>query len=393
MDCTYKTNRFRMPLLNICAVIGNKKTIQIALCFLSGEKEVSYEWAMKCLWELMEKMGIACPVLIVTDRETALMKALDQVFLESTHLLCTWHVNMNILANCRKHFPKDQPGPTANSLDIADPKWAAFLKDWASLLNAGTEAEYTSRLTQFRTHTKVATAYVEATWLKWKEKLIRYWVDKNLHFGVRVTSPIEGCHAVLKSYLKVSTGDLKGVFDRLQLFWPTQQRNIRDASAQEQNKVKHRLNKPYFHLVQGLIYDRALYLILCECAKLHKAKEQASSRVQREANRADLGPCTCTVKTSMGIPCFHTVFERLNGNGHILPEDIHPFWWYKRPEVGTSLAVNVQTERVVLEPAVVRGKGRPKGAKGKNSKNHGITGKTLTFKPSLVYTILTVLNF
>jgi hypothetical protein len=90
----------------------------------------------------------------------------------------------------------------------------------------------------------------------------------------------------------------------------------------------------------------------------------------------------------MGVPCFHTVFERLNGNGHILPEDIHPFWWYKRPEVGTSLAVDIQTERVILEPAVVRGKGRPKGAKGKNSKNHGVTGMTFIFKHSLFYTIL-----
>jgi hypothetical protein len=141
-------------------------------------------------------------------------------------------------------------------------------------------------------------------------------------------------------------------------------------------------------LVQGLIYNRVLYLILCECAKLYKAKEQASSQVQREANRSDLGLCTYTVKTSIGIPCFHTVFKWLNGNGHILPEDIHPFWWYKHLEIGTSLTVNVQTERVVLEPAVVCGKGRPKGAKGKNSKNHGIISMTLSFKPSLVYTIL-----
>jgi hypothetical protein len=67
MDYTYKTNRFRMPLLNICAVTGNKKTIQIALCFLSGEKEISYEWALKCLRELMEELGINCLICIVTD--------------------------------------------------------------------------------------------------------------------------------------------------------------------------------------------------------------------------------------------------------------------------------------------------------------------------------------
>jgi hypothetical protein len=34
LDCTYKTNRFNMPLLNICGVTGNTKTPQFALCFL-----------------------------------------------------------------------------------------------------------------------------------------------------------------------------------------------------------------------------------------------------------------------------------------------------------------------------------------------------------------------
>jgi hypothetical protein len=129
MDCTYKTNRFRMPLLNICVVAGNKKTIQVALCFLSGEKEVSYEWAMKCLRELMEKSGTSHPTCIVTDWEKALMNALDHIFPSSAHLLCTWHVNMNILANCWKHFPKDQPGSTARAPNVVDPKWEAFLKD------------------------------------------------------------------------------------------------------------------------------------------------------------------------------------------------------------------------------------------------------------------------
>jgi hypothetical protein len=192
----------------------------------------------------------------------------------------------------------------------------------------------------------------------------------NLHFGVRFTSPIEGCHAVLKAYLKVSTGDLKGVFDRLVDFWPKQHRAIRDASAQEKNKIKHRLNKPYFHMVQSLVHDKALLLILVECAKLHKAKEQ---------QKDTLPPCNCVIKASMGLPCFHIVAQRFNSPGHILPEDIHPFWWYTRPEPSTSSAVEVQARRVILNPAIVRGKGRPKGAKGKKSKNQGFTGMSLAF--------------
>jgi hypothetical protein len=41
---------------------------------------------MECLQELREKIGISAPVLIVTDRKTALMKALDSVFLQRTNL-------------------------------------------------------------------------------------------------------------------------------------------------------------------------------------------------------------------------------------------------------------------------------------------------------------------
>jgi hypothetical protein len=101
------------------------------------------------------------------------------------------------------------------------------------------------------------------------------------------------------------------------------------------------------------VYDRALYLILCECAKLYKAKEQASTHAQKQATRTDLELCTYTVKAFIGIPCFHTVFDRFAENGYILLKDIHLFWWYKRLEQGTSSEIAIQTARVVLNPAVV----------------------------------------
>jgi hypothetical protein len=365
-----------MPLLNICSVVGNKKTIQVGLCFLSGEKEGDYEWAMEAFRELMVKHGITEPLLIVTDREIALMNCLDTLFPSTPHILCVWHVNMNILANCRKLFPKDKQilnttantnrNQVTNTLNkgptniITDPKWEAFLKDWALLLASATEEEYTLNLTQFRKHEPAAVKYVEDTWLIWKEKLVNTWVSAHFHFGIRFTSPIEGCHAMLKAYIRKSTSDLKGVFDNLVGFWPDQHRNIHKAAAQEQIRTQHRLKGAYFHVVQSLVYDRALFLILAECAKLYKAKEQGS-----------LGLCTCKIEKSMGLPCFHTVEKRLASPGYILPEDIHPFWWYKRPDTSTS-SIAVQVRPIVLAPAVVRSKGRPRGSKNK-AKDHGIT--------------------
>jgi hypothetical protein len=74
----------------------------------------------------------------------------------------------------------------------------------------------------------------------------------------------------------------------------------------------------------------------------------------------------------MGIPCYHTVAKRLTNPGYILPEDIHPFWFYKRPKAYTQSDVAAQNPTVVLNPAIIRGKGRPRGSKNKE-KNHRIT--------------------
>ena len=47
----------------------------------------------------------------------------------------------------------------------------------------------------------------------------------------------------------------------------------------------------------------------------------------------------------------------------MLLKDIHPFWWYDRSKLRTILD-NRPAQAVVLEPAIVKGKGRPKGSKG-----------------------------
>ena len=49
MDCTYKTNRFHMPLLDILGSTGLNHTFFTAFVFLSGETEEDYTAALKML--------------------------------------------------------------------------------------------------------------------------------------------------------------------------------------------------------------------------------------------------------------------------------------------------------------------------------------------------------
>ena len=46
LDCTYKTNYFKMPLLNIVNSTCRHKTYHISFCFLFDETEESYIWAL-----------------------------------------------------------------------------------------------------------------------------------------------------------------------------------------------------------------------------------------------------------------------------------------------------------------------------------------------------------
>jgi hypothetical protein len=51
IDATYKTNKFRLPLVNIVTVDNNLRTVRIALCFVTSEQTPSYIWVVQKLSE------------------------------------------------------------------------------------------------------------------------------------------------------------------------------------------------------------------------------------------------------------------------------------------------------------------------------------------------------
>lgn len=204
--------------------------------------------------------------------------------------------------------------------------------------------------------------------IPWKEKLVRYWVNHHYHFGVLVTSPIEGCHSTLKSYLQRGNGDLNDVFERLFLFWSSQQKSIETTKAQEQLRRKHRINIHLLSAILGHVYDYALEKIIVEKAKIPKATTfQLSER-------------RCTIQHSFGLPYYHIIWERERDGGGIQLEDIHPHWYYNRPKTSTPLFTNIQ--QPLLNPQVIRGRGRPKWALGKGRKSNANTNSSTKRLPS-----------
>ena len=105
-----------------------------------------------------------------------------------------------------------------------------------------------------------AVKYCTDTWLNRKESLATAYIDQHPHFGVVVTSPIEGSHATLKGYLQRGHGNLRGVFNRLKM--TAQHESIDSTVAQQQLRPKHSINTPLFAAVLKYIHASALQKIL-----------------------------------------------------------------------------------------------------------------------------------
>ena len=60
----------------------------------------SFTWALQRLRGLFLR-GDVYPTVIVSDRDLALMNAIEVVFPEATNLLCRFHINKNVKAKCK----------------------------------------------------------------------------------------------------------------------------------------------------------------------------------------------------------------------------------------------------------------------------------------------------
>jgi len=86
IDATYKTNRFKMPLVAICAVDRFGKSYLVGLALIVQETIPYYTWVIHQLRTAMIQVCAGGSVdTFLTDREIALIEAIKAVFPNSHH--------------------------------------------------------------------------------------------------------------------------------------------------------------------------------------------------------------------------------------------------------------------------------------------------------------------
>ncbi|KAL8476987.1 hypothetical protein ACS0TY_029330 [Phlomoides rotata] len=254
MDCTYKTNRYRMPLLEIVGMTPTDLTFGVACAYMNAEREDNYTWALSTLSSLM--VDLCLPNLIITDRELALMKAVKSIFPTANHTLCRWHINRNIMATCKKEIPTKE-------------HWNNFYSSWCDIGKADEESRFNELLRRFvedysEKYPK-AVKYAVKNWIDpYKEKFVSCWTNNILHYGNTTTNRVEGHHSALKRQLKTSMGDFETCWTQMHTLYEASHTAIKASFEKSINVVQHKFKKNLFKELRGMISIDALDKILEE---------------------------------------------------------------------------------------------------------------------------------
>ena len=352
MDCTYRTNKFKLPLLHILGCTNLGTFFSAGFCFLRNETHQDYYWAVSTF---LNKTGTPHPRVFISDQEDALKSAVRELLPSIPQLLCVWHINRNVQAKAQQVW-RDADGITKEEKEKIVEKRSQFMTRWNQVVYARNEIEFNSKwrslLNGYRDQ-QILCDYLQQNQYQTRFEWAAAWTSGHRHYNTISTSPIEGMHKVLKDYLMTSRGDLLRVVQRITAMIENQyskyQKDI--ATARHSIKFQHRADSmPY--LPPG-IHD-----IITPTAIEHI--RQQFLLYQRDLRERRTLPCSSNFERIYGLPCRHTIQHWRDIGVRLRLDHIQdPHWYYRRPQ-GGSIELPQRPYQHILDPLPVQGRGRPR---------------------------------
>ncbi|XP_058742218.1 PKS-NRPS hybrid synthetase cheA-like [Vicia villosa] len=296
------TNKYTQPLFEIVGMTSTKLTFAVAFAYMEYEQTETFCWVLDKLKQLFIKQD-NCPQVILTDRDLALMKAIETIFPKTANLLCRFHINKNVKSRCKEH--------------VVDDMRETVEKMWFELIKASDEMEYHQRLKQLEdacVDSKGFIDYVNDTWLTpHRHRFFEAWINQVLHLGNTTTNRVESAHWKLKKMLENSLGDLCKCWEAMNDNIKIQVGNIRASFQKSFYEVEHAHTSPFYSNLRGSVSRAALRQIAEEWLRIDMVG-------------TDTQKCGCTHRKVYGLPCACEL-GRYTLSGDAIPiEAIHIHW-------------------------------------------------------------------
>ena len=304
LDCTYKTNKYKMPLLHIAGITGANKTFSLAFCFIAQETKPFYDWALDSLLTVFTSNNIPQPDVFLTDREQALINSVTSAFPNSTHLLCTWHIQKNIVTNAAKLIKNKA-------------KEGEMISAWNELIRRPSQSDFHDKFQTFASkYGAKFEEYMYSTWLPVAEKYSNAWTKSIPHFEHRTTSRMESAHSFIKSRLLGPNYSFTAVIKIIT--------NALEAQLHEISAHYHQQKINSLKYIGKILHD-------CHGRITHFALRKAQNNLVLASHltAAERDECNGCHHTRTGIPCKHRLAELINRGETVQPKEFHEQWHIK----------------------------------------------------------------
>ncbi|PNT64698.1 hypothetical protein BRADI_4g31777v3 [Brachypodium distachyon] len=88
-DTTYMTNIYKMPFAPFIGINNHGQSIQFGCGFLRNELTERFVWLFRTFLEAVDGL---VPINIITDQDFAMRAGIDEVFPNTRHRNCRWHI-------------------------------------------------------------------------------------------------------------------------------------------------------------------------------------------------------------------------------------------------------------------------------------------------------------
>jgi hypothetical protein len=233
-----------------------------------------------------------------------LMSVIQSLFSQTNHLLCLWHINNNVLTNCKKSFSTKK-------------EWNVFFLEWKTMIYASSKKEFEETWKKFCTKYvshENCVEYLRFIYIaKFRRHFVKCFINKILHFEIITISRDEDSHAILKRQLKSSSEDLKTMINAINLLLMNEYQNYRLKLKDE--KTRYSLN------LRQKIYRRL-------CAHItHYALRKISHQYDLLTNRSTIfQACINIFIIITELSCSYRIQDRLYQEEIIQLRDVHSHW-------------------------------------------------------------------
>lgn len=357
IDATYKTNRFKMPMVDIVGRAANGGTFYVGCAFVSDEED-SYRWVLGELRGILHSRSIPLPTTVFSDDADSLLAALAAELPETRALLCIWHIQKNIEKRLRLMITQhllvylEMEGDIRKEINA---KWKAAKQLFNQVIFAPTIAKMETAWGSFKEEFKhevfaEAIRYITDQWMQdgMRQRFLRCYTNQALHFAETSSSRVEGAHAYIKRFTRVSIGDLLSVMLAIRTGVSTRHIAINQAIGEDRQKLPDNLLRPLFRLVLGWVAPHALQLVARQLAAYQRGETK-------------LADCTHYHRQALGLPCIHEILAVVEADAPLARSQFHRQWWLLTSQKDDYQPLCLEEVLRINDPINATAAGRPRG--------------------------------